>query len=70
MKYQQIYVLLILGQEKRKNYKKLRLIVWVKQRKDKQAQKGSLRIIYFGLTFWFKWLKFLVPLSSSCIHVM
>ena len=70
MKYQQIYVLLILGQEKRKKYKKLRLTVWVKQRKDKQAQKGSLRIIYFELTFWFKWLKFLVLLSSSCIHVM
>ena len=70
MEYQQVYALLIFGQEKRKTYKKLMLISWVKQRKDKQAQKGSLSIICFGLAFWLKWLKFLVPLSSSCTHVM
>jgi hypothetical protein len=70
MKYQQVYALLILVQEKIKTYKNLRPTTWVKQRKDKQDQKGSLRIICFGLTFLFKWLKFLLPLSSSCTHVM
>jgi hypothetical protein len=53
MKYQQVYALLILGQEKRKTYK-LRLITWVNQRKDKQAQKDSLRIMCFELAFWLK----------------
>jgi len=70
MKYQQVYALLILVQEKIKTYKNLRPTTWVKERKDKQDQKGSLRIICFGLTFLFKWLKFLLPLSSSCTHVM
>jgi hypothetical protein len=66
MKYQQIYALLILGQEKRKTYKKLRLTIWVKQRIDKQAQKGSLRIIYFGLIFWLKnAMKFIMWSTSS-----
>jgi len=27
---------------------------WVNQRKDKQAQKGSLRIMCFELAFWLK----------------
>ena len=35
----------------KETYKKLMLISWVKQRKDKQAQKGSLSIICFGLAF-------------------
>jgi hypothetical protein len=70
MKYQQEYALLILGQEKRKTYKNLKLTTWVNERKDKQAQKGSLRVICFGLAFQLKWLKFLVPLSSSCTYVM
>jgi len=70
MRYQQVYALLILCQEKRKTYKKLKLATWVKQRKDKQAQKGSLRIICFRLALWLKWLKFLIPLSSSYTHVM
>jgi len=47
MKYQQVYALLILGQEKRKTYKKLMLTTWVKKRKDKQAEKSSIRIICF-----------------------
>jgi len=47
MKYQQVYVLLILGQEKRNTYKNLMLTTWVKKRKDKQAQKSSIRIICF-----------------------
>ena len=37
MKYQQEYALLILGQEKRKTYKNLKLTTWVNKRKDKQA---------------------------------
>jgi hypothetical protein len=51
MRYQQVYTILILGQGKRKTYKKLRLTTWVKQRKDVQAQKSSLKIICFGLAF-------------------
>jgi hypothetical protein len=47
MKYQQVCALLILGQEKRKTYKKLMLTTWVKKRKDKQAEKSSIRIICF-----------------------
>ena len=70
MRYQQIYALLISGQEKRKTYKKLRLTTWVKQRKDKQAQKGLLRIICYRLIFWLKWLKFQMSLSFSCTYVM
>jgi hypothetical protein len=34
-------------QEKRKTYKKLMLTTWVKKRKDKQAEKSSIRIICF-----------------------
>jgi hypothetical protein len=54
MKYQQRYAILILGQVKRKAYKKLRLAILIKQRKDKLAQKSSLRIICFELAFWLK----------------
>jgi hypothetical protein len=70
MRYQQVYALLIFGQERRKTYKKVRLITWVNQRKDKQVQKSSLKIICFRLTFWLKWLKFVMFVSFSCTHVM
>jgi hypothetical protein len=42
----------------------------VKQRKDIQAQKSSLKVICFGLAFELKWLKSLVPLSSSYTYIM
>jgi len=41
-----------------------------KAKKRQTSSKGSLRIICFGLAFWLKWLKFSMPLSSSCTHVM
>jgi hypothetical protein len=43
MRYQQVYALLILGQGKRKTYKKLR--------KDKQAQKRLTKDNMFRLAF-------------------
>jgi hypothetical protein len=39
MRYQQVFALLILGQGKGKHIK-VKDYTWVKQRKDKQAQKG------------------------------
>jgi hypothetical protein len=66
MRYQQVYALLIFGQERRKTYKKVRLITWVNQRKDKQVQKSSLKIICFRLTF----LAQVVKICNVCIIFM